>query len=298
MWYQGAPMDLSLVQANAYELPTSRRVGVIVHDGSTDLRLWPGPGPDRDLSQAYGPDLPRVLESERQRAGGAIAEGQLLRIIPGRLHCDFMLWVATRPAESGGSQAAAPARETLERAVTSVLEFVRERNVIRIAFPALGAGPGQLDDAERLSIIARACTKHYEANLASGRATTVEEIVLCDSRLSVVTGARRMVGQMAKLAVDVPARMAPSSSSPRAKSSSGERAPSAARRGAPRLDPNEVQRARAVARPWDRVVKYGESDFFIHAKFGVGKVVSVTHDGFIVCLFEDGETRKLIHARP
>jgi O-acetyl-ADP-ribose deacetylase (regulator of RNase III) len=287
-------MDLSLVQANTYELPTSQRVGVIVHDGTTDLRLWPGPGPDRELLSAYGPDLPRVLESERNRAGGAIAEGQLLRIIPGRLHCDFMLWVATRPPESRGTQAPAPGREMIERAVSAVLEYVRERNVISIAFPALGAGPGQLDDAERLAIVARACTKHYEANLGAGRSTTVEEIVLSDPRLSVVTGARRLVGQIAKLAVEPPpAKIA---SAPRAKSS-GERAPSAAKRGQIRLDPGEVQRARVVARPWDRAVKYGENDFFIHAKFGVGKVVSLTPDGFIVCLFEDGETRKLIHAR-
>ncbi len=298
-------MDLSLVQANTYELPTSRRVGVIVHDGTTDLRLWPGPGPDRELLQAYGPDLPRVLDTERTRAGGAIAEGALLRMIPGRLHCDFMLWVATRPPEDRGTQAPAPSREAIERAVTAALEYVRERNVIRIAFPALGAGPGQLDDAERLAIIARACTKHYEANLASGRSTTVEEVVLSDPRLSVVTTARRMVGQIAKLAVEAPARVPPGSPPPRGVAgsgsrakASGERSPSAARRGQPRLDPGEVQRARAVARPWDRAVRYRETDFFIHAKFGVGKVVQVTPDGFIVCLFEDGETRKLIHARP
>ncbi len=294
-------MDLSLVQANTYELPTSRRVGVIVHDGSTDLRLWPGPGPDRELLSAYGPELQRVLESERSRAGGAVPEGHVLRLIPGRLHCDFMLWIATRPAETRGTQAPAPTREVIERAVTSALEYVRERNVIRVAFPALGAGPGQLDDAERLSIIARACTKHYEANLASGRSTTVEEIVLSDSRLSVVTAARRMIGSSAKFAVDAPARVAQSSPPPRGKSSTSSKPggkPSPGKRGQPRLDHGEVQRARAVAHPWDRTVTYRDDDFFIHSKFGVGKVISHTPDGFVVCLFEDGETRKLIHARP
>ena len=133
-------MDLSLVQANAYELPTSRRVGVIVHDGACDLRLWPAPGPDRDLQTAFGADLPRVLEAERARAGGALPIGGLLRLIPGRLHCDFLIWVGTRPAETRGQQAPAPTRETLEKAVRDVLDFVRERNVIRIAFPAIGAG--------------------------------------------------------------------------------------------------------------------------------------------------------------
>lgn len=290
-------MDLSLVQSNTYELPTSSRVGVIVHDGTTDLRLWPGPGPDRELLGAYGPDLPRVLESERNRAGGSLAPGSLLRVIPGRLHCDFMLWVATRGPESQGTQAPAPSREIIEKAVSDVLEYVRERNVIRIAFPALGAGPGQLDDAERLAIIARACTKHYEGNLASGRATTIEEVVLSDPRLSVVTAARRQIGQIAKLAVETPAR-APAAAGPARPKAPKAPGASAAKRGQPRLDPNEVQRARAVARPWDRTVVYRDEDFFIHAKFGVGKVMSHTPDGFIVCLFEDGETRKLIHARP
>lgn len=292
-------MDLSLVQANTYELPTSRRVGVIVHDGTTDLRLWPAPGPDRDLLSAYGPDLPRNLEAERNRAGGALAMGSLLRLIPGRLHCDYLLWVATRGPEDRGTQAPAPDKETIEAAVRAVLEYVRERHVVRVAFPALGAGPGQLDDAERLAIIARTCTKHYEENLATGRSTGVEEIVLCDQRLSVVTTARRLVGQLAKLAVDTPARVPQSSPPPRAKSGGGGGGAkaTAAKRGAPRLEPGEVQRARAVARPWDRAVRYGMNDFFIHAKFGVGKVVDLTPDGFIVCLFEDGETRKLIHAK-
>ena len=297
-------MDLSLVQANAYELPTSRRVGVIVHDGGTDLRLWPAPGPDRDLLTAFGSDLPRVLEAERTRAGGSIAPGGLLRLVPGRLHCDFLIWIGSRPAEKRGQQAPAPARETLEKAVRDVLDFVRERNVIRIAFPALGAGPSALDDAERLAIIARACTAYYDDCLATGKANPIEEVVLCHSGLSVVTAARRMVGQIAKLSVDKPpppVRGAAPSKAPKAgpKATSKTRdskAPSAPRRGAPRLDEADVMRARVAAKPWDRNTRYMEGHYFVHAKFGVGRVSQVTPDGFIVCLFQDGETRRLIHA--
>jgi hypothetical protein len=69
-------------------------------------------------------------------------------------------------------------------------------------------------------------------------------------------------------------------------------------RGKPRLDEMDVARARASARPWDRAVRYGRGQWFVHVKFGAGRVEEVTPDGFIVCLFEDGETRKLIHARP
>jgi O-acetyl-ADP-ribose deacetylase (regulator of RNase III) len=288
-------MDLNLVQANPYDLPTSRRVGVIVHDGTTDLKLWPGPGPDKELLSAFGPDLTRVLESERTRAGGAIPVGTLVRLIPGRLHCDFLLWIASRGPENKGVQAPAPDRELLEQSVAAALEYVRERNVIRIAFPALGHGPGQLDDAERLAIIAKACHKHYEANLASGRGNSIEEVVLVDPRLSVITAARRMVGQIAKMAAEPPPRV-PQSDRPPAKAKAKPKA-DGAKRGAPRLDASEVSRVRAYAKPWDRTVRYGVGDYFIHAKFGVGKVHEHTPDGFIVCLFEDGETRKLIHAR-
>ncbi len=286
-------MDLSLVQANTYELPTSRRVGVIVHDGAADLRLWPAPGPDRELLTAFGADLPRVLEAERARAGGALAQGALLRLIPGRLHCDFLIWVASRPPEKAGQQAPAPVRETLEQAVRDVLDFVRERNVIRIAFPALGAGPGALDDAERLAIIARACTAYYDDCLATGKSNPIEEVVLCHSGLSVVTAARRKVGQLAKLAIDKPA---PTAAAPKVAKKAVAKAPGA-RRGAPRLDEAEIMRARVSAKPWDRSARYMEGHFFVHAKFGVGRVTQVTPDGFIVCLFQDGETRRLIHQR-
>lgn len=59
----------------------------------------------------------------------------------------------------------------------------------------------------------------------------------------------------------------------------------------------DIEAARATNRPWDRASRFGLWDYFVHAKFGVGHVVDVSSDGFIVCLFEDGETRKLIHAR-
>ena len=59
----------------------------------------------------------------------------------------------------------------------------------------------------------------------------------------------------------------------------------------------DIEAARVTNRPWDRASRFGLWDYFVHAKFGVGHVVDVSSDGFIVCLFEDGETRKLIHAR-
>lgn len=293
-------MDILLIQASAYELPTSRRVGVIVHDGATDTLLWPGPGADRELAAAYGPDLQDALDRERTKvAGKALPVGGLMRLHPGRLHCDFLMWVASRGPESEGRQAPAPDKGTIEAAVRAVLEFVSERHVIRVAFPALGGGPGAMDDAERLATIARACSAWHEQRFASGRPSQIEEVLICDPRLSVVSGARRMVSALVKAA---PAEAKPAAASAperRTVAASGDKKKSA--RGAssrkPHLDDAELARARAVAKPWDRSVRYGAGDWFVHAKFGIGRVSEATADGKVVVLFEDGEMRTLVNAR-
>jgi O-acetyl-ADP-ribose deacetylase (regulator of RNase III) len=289
-------MDILLFQASVYELPSSRRVGVIVHDGSTDTRLWPGPGPDRELLHAYGPGLQEALDRERSKVGAELPIGGLLRLHPGRLHCDFLVWIATRPPERAGRQAPAPDRAMVEHAVCTALDYVAERGVVRIAFPALGAGPGAPEDAERMAIVARACHRWQEDRFERGRATVVEEVLICDPRLSVVTSARRRVSDLVKAAA-LPPRAVSSAPEPKpaerpstaTKDSSGRKK---------RLDEVELARARAMAPPWDRTVRYKAGDWFVHGKFGVGRVHEVTPDGYILVLFEDGEVRKLIHGRP
>jgi O-acetyl-ADP-ribose deacetylase (regulator of RNase III) len=280
---------------------------VIVHDGATDTRLWPGPGADRELLAAYGSDLQEVLDRERSKIGPQLPIGSLIRLHPGRLHCDFLLWVATRGPEREGRQAPAPGREVLERAVRSVLDYVAERHVIRVAFPALGAGPGAIDDTERLAILVRACSAWHEERFASRRPSGVEEVLICDPRQSVVSAARRQVAALVKApapearaaALTGSAERRPAEGRPTerrlAERTAGGRA-GAARK--PRLDEGEVARARATAKPWDRAIRYEPGDWFVHAKFGVGRVQEATHDGFILVLFEDGEVRKLVHARP
>lgn len=296
-------MDILLAQAKPYALPTSRRVGVIVHDGTTDLRLWPGPGPDRDLLEHYGPDLSRVLDAERTRAGGAVPVGTLIRLHPGRLHCDFLLWIATRGPEQKGYQAQAPDREVIAAAIRTAIDFASERNVIRIAVGALGAGPSAVDDTERLAIVARTIAVHSEDRSTRGLPSQIEEAIVCDERLSVVTAARRMVGSLAKapppekpLPGAAPAKAPKMAKTPREVADAKKRVGTT--RGKPRLDEMAVARARASAKPWDRSVRYGLGSWFVHVKFGAGRVEELTADGFIVCLFEDGEIRKLIHNRP
>lgn len=293
-------MDIVLLQASAYELPTSKRVGVVVHDGATDLRIWRGPGPDKDLEFAYGREaLNQLLETEKQRAGGSLPHGRLLRLHPGKLHCDFLLWLASRDPEQGGVQAPAPNKELLEEGVKAVLEFVAPRNVIRVAFPALGAGPNAIDDAQRLAIIVKACSAFYEDRLAKGLPNTIEEVLVCDPRLSVVSQARRLVSHIAKApAAEKPAPGAPAPKperAPKAASAKSSKAAASAPKKT-RLEDREVSLALATSKPWDRTVSYKVGDFFIHSKFGVGRVEEVTTDHFIVVLFQDGETRRLIHA--
>jgi len=293
-------MDILLVQGSAYELPTSRRVGVIVHDGSTDLRLWPGPGPDRELSNAYGPDLQRVLDAERTRTGGApLPEGTLIRLHPGRLHCDFFLWFCSRGPEAKGFQAPAPGVDAISKMVVDAIDFAGERNAIRIAFPALGAGPEAIEDSERLAAIARAAATQEEHRVQKGLPSRMEEVLICDPRMSVVTAARKRAGALAKAPpADKPAADAPAEKKKPAKkrlTASGK--PRKTTRGKPKLDEADIAKARASCRPWDRTVRYQVGSWFLHAKFGVGRVEELTPEGFIVVLFEDAELRKLIHMR-
>jgi len=289
-------MDILLLQASAHELPTSRRVGVVVHDGATDARPWPGPGPDRELLGAYGPELGEALARERDKTAGAVLPiGGLLRLHPGRLHCDFFLWAATRAPEEEGRQAKAPDRATLEATVAAALDFAAERNVIRIAFPALGAGPDALPDADRLAIVARACHAWHEQRYAAGRASGIEEVLICDPRLGVVAAARRALAGVVKAPPPEPRPAAPPRAATKPKPT-GTRAKGASTRK-PRLDEAELGHARATARPWDRTTRYAAGDWFVHAKFGVGRVMEIAADGYATILFEDGEIRRLIHAR-
>ena len=42
-------MDIFWANANGFFFPSSQRVEVLVHDGASDFRLWPGFGQDRNL---------------------------------------------------------------------------------------------------------------------------------------------------------------------------------------------------------------------------------------------------------
>ena len=62
------------------------------------------------------------------------------------------------------------------------------------------------------------------------------------------------------------------------------------------LEMSDIADRRVTANPYDRAHRYRESDWFVHPRFGVGQVKRVTPDGAIDVLFEDGTTKKMLHA--
>jgi O-acetyl-ADP-ribose deacetylase (regulator of RNase III) len=298
-------VDITLLQASVLHLPSSKRASAIVYDGTQDLGLWRPPNPDRDLWDAYGDELRSVLDKERKRLpGGSLETGGLLRLHPGKLHCDFLIWVASRPPHGETSASGAPSVEVVQDITRRVIEFVAQQDVVRVAFPALGAGRGEAPVPERMAAIVRAVAAYKEACFAAERPTHIEEVIVCDASSANVAKAKRMVERLARTGYVEPAPAPAAAPRTRETTSSGSRRASSAksaeagtRRKGVRLRPEDIAAARARSQPYDRSRHYMEGDFFIHPTFGVGQVQVVKPERMVVVLFENGEERTMIHAR-
>jgi O-acetyl-ADP-ribose deacetylase (regulator of RNase III) len=294
-------VDITLLQASVLHLPSSKRASAIVYDGTQDLGLWRPPNPDRDLSDAYGDELRNVLDKERKRlTGGELDMGGLLRLHPGKLHCDFLIWVASRPPHGETVVAAAPTVAVVEDITRRVIEFVAQQDVVRVAFPALGAGRGEAPAADRMAAVVRAVAAYKEACFASERPTHIEEVIVCDASSANVAKAKRMVERLARTGYVEPApapARAPASSSSGTKRAPAAKTGEGTRRKGSRLRPEDIASARARSAPYDRSRNYIEGEFFIHPVFGVGQVQVVKPERMVVVLFENGEERTMIHAR-
>lgn len=291
-------MDILLVRSSPFVLPSQRRVDAIVHEGSADLRLWPGRGPDSDLREVWGDGLQNALDVERERLGGEVPLYQPVRVHPGRLHCDFLVWVPTRPAEPGVEREPAPDADGVSRAVHAVLEFVSERDVSRVAFPALGWGPGELPRLERLEHIVRAAHAFGEARYREGRPSGVDQVLVCEPQGAIVRDLERRVGAILRGTLE-PAPKGGASEKPSRRTASGGGRKAAPRRAARKrgLDPDEVASARPNAERYDMRRTYAAGDWMSHPRFGIGRVEQATPEGAILVLFEDGEQRKMVHGR-
>jgi O-acetyl-ADP-ribose deacetylase (regulator of RNase III) len=300
-------MDIFWANAAVFSLPSSQRVEVLVHDGASDLRIWPGPGPDRAFTDAYGPGLREALDAQRTKHG-EVPIGDVIRIHHGKLHSNYLLWVSSRGPERDAQQAPAPDLKLIEEAVIRCLTVAASNNSISVAFGALGEGPGARPAEERLAAIVRAAHRYQEECYASGKPTGVELVRVCDARSGVTAAARRMVGRLAQTApeptpvrFDAEPERAPRKtvSLSRSKATSAGAA-SPGRRGklVEKLDAAQVAHHRVTGRPYDRGQRYREGEWFVHSRFGVGQVRKVTPDGAVEVLFEDGSTKKMLHAQP
>lgn len=292
-------MDVTLQRYPLYDLPSQLRVGAIVHDGAADLQLWPGPGPDTELRAAWGDDLQRALDGElRQQVGNKpLALGQPLRIVRGRLHADFLCWVATREPEPGVDRSPAPDEAALRAAVKNVLAFVAERSVERVAFTALGSGPGELPRVERIVAIAKAAQEYEDECRKAGRSTGVEEVLVCEPDAKLFGLARARLGSLAR-AVEPPKPKV--EAEPKRREARGGEAKSSAgggKRGAPRLTSEEADKRRFSSEPYSMKKRYAAGEYMLHARFGVGRVEQVLQEGAVMVVFEDGELRKMVHGR-
>lgn len=287
-------MDVLIVRSSLYTLPSQQRVDAIVHDGSADLRLWPGRGPDSDLREVWGEGLQEALDTERQRLGGGpVPLYRPVRVQPGRLHCDFLVWVPTRPPEPGATREPAPDAQGVEQAVRAVLEFVADRDVGRVAFEALGAGLGELPVIDRLEHVVRASHRFFEERYREGRPAGVDQVLVCEPSGATVRELSRRVRSLVRETIDPqPTAPRPERAKSQARTGGGRRSPKRAK-----LGPDEVARAQSTAPRYDIHQTYVTGDWMLHPKFGAGRVEQVTPEGAIVVLFEDGEQRKMVHGR-
>jgi O-acetyl-ADP-ribose deacetylase (regulator of RNase III) len=292
-------VDLVLIHASPYELPPSHRAAAIVYDGTADLGLWRPPGPDRELLEAYGNSLPAVLAKERaQLRGGRLEIGQAMRLHPGKLRCDYLIWVASRAPHGQTEPGPAPGLEAIEPLVASALALAGKHGTLRIAFGAVGGGAAAADAAERMAAVVRAADAYRAACVKQSGALSIEEVLVCGSSAAEVAKARRLTARLAKQATAPVSERTLPPPAPRAPRAAGKGAGSARRGKARRLDPAELATARVRAAPYDRGRSYSTGEWFIHPSFGTGQVQAVLGpERMLTALFEDGEERRLIHAR-
>lgn len=291
---KGQSVEVTLVNRSVYSLPSKQRVGCIVYDGSADMQLWPGPGPDSLLSEQYGDGLQRALDTELKQVPGRLLEiPSVIRVTPGRLHCNFLAWLATRASEPGSKRQPAPDAELLTQGVVKAIEFAAERNVTRMAFGALGGGPGELSKPERLVLIVKAAHAYHERCFATGTAPVVEEVLVCDGSGPDFRKAKERVRGLAKASSPEAAKPKKAKKRRATKKASG----TGKTRAAPRLTADEIATAKTGAEKYSMKLTYAEGDYFIHPKFGVGKVIGFPAPGQILVGFEDGSERKMVHAR-
>ncbi|MEO0325011.1 MAG: hypothetical protein AAF447_18760 [Myxococcota bacterium] len=284
-------MDVTLVNRSVFDLPSKQRVGAIVYDGASDMQIWPGPGPDKELLEHYGEDLQRALDAELKQTGAdALDKGAVIRVHPGRLHCNFLAWVATRDPEPGTERASAPGEDAIKEAVIAALEFAAERSVERIAFPPLGTGTDELAPADRLAIIVEAAEVYQAKRTEAGEPPVVEEVLVCEANGPAFRAAKKAVQGKAKV-------QGPPEKAAKKKATKKRTTRKKASTAKPKVTAEEVASYKAGAAVYSPKSSYVTGDFLNHTKFGFGKVLEVPMPDRISVVFEDGAVKTLLHGR-
>ncbi|MFT5354167.1 MAG: O-acetyl-ADP-ribose deacetylase (regulator of RNase III) [Polyangiales bacterium] len=290
-------MEVTLLNRSAYTIPSKKRVDAIVFDGARDMQIWPGPGLEAKIREHYGDDLQRALDAELKQVPGRMLDiPSVIRVHQGRLHCNFLLWAATREPEPGSTRSPAPGLKMIDRIVTMSLDFALERHVKRIAFPALGGGPGEASVEDRLVTIVKAAQAYYDKAYEEGRALGIEEVIVCVPSAPVFRNVHSRVRNMVKVGA-LPAPP-PSEKKPVRRRAAGgaSKAKTTKAKKPTGLSMAEANENSGAAK-YNMRATYAENDFFTHPKFGVGKVIGLPAQGQMECSFEDGSVRKLVHSR-
>ncbi|MGB0680154.1 MAG: hypothetical protein ACPGUV_10875 [Polyangiales bacterium] len=283
-------MDLAVVADHPYALPSAQRVGAIFYEGAADLRLWPRSGPDRLLREFYGDGLAANLDRARETlTADTLAVGDVLRLQPGRLHCDFLLWLATRPADGELELAPAAAPSVIEAVLPIALRFAADRHVLRVAMPLLGEGPGAANVAARAQAVAAGCRAYEVQCSQTGTAQVIETLTICTHERSTALQLGRLLG--------APLKSADKAQAVKKVRSSSAKSPRRSRSSTPKIDVEAYRAAALTAPAYDKSRTFGPGDWLNHSRFGVGQVQSVTPENFIVVRFVDGSERKMVHAR-
>jgi hypothetical protein len=254
------------------------------------------------LDERFGGRLQAALDAEiRQLPDRTLPLFDVVRVVRGRLHCDFLAWVATRPPQTGVRPEPAPDAAGIAKAVKASLQFASSRHVKRIGFSALGAGPGELPAAERLIAVIRAAHEYEEECAANGVSTGIEEVLVCETLGSVYQKVAAAVRDLAKIdnIVAQPASVRSATIKRDSARTSGAGRKASTRKGQKLAGP-EVDAHRYNATDYSPRVRFSAGDWIRHTRFGIGRVEEVTPGDTTEqarVLFEDGVERRLVHAR-
>lgn len=291
-------MEVTLLNRSAYTIPSKKRVDAIVFDGARDMQIWPGPGLEAKIREHYGDNFQRALDAELKQVPGRLLDiPSVIRVHQGRLHCNFLLWAATREPEPGSTRSPAPSLKMIEKVVRMSLEFALGRHVKRIAFPALGGGPGEASVEDRLVTIVKTAQTFYEEFYEAGNALAIEEVIVCVPSAPVFRNVHSRVRNIVQVGAlpapppkeKKPVRRRAAAGSSKAKTTKAKAKPSG-------LSMSEANENSGAAK-YNMRATYAENDFFTHPKFGIGKVIGLPAQGQMECSFEDGSVRKLVHSR-